>query len=517
MAGQRLLDAQGVLIVRLASFNVQFVRFIVGQTVEDLLSAEEKMQSQDACAMMYDALGFHVQPDQVLHKHMILVLSPVPLQTAKVHQLPALQQLLTTIPRSVAIFYQGPFVAYDELCFYLQAVSSTTQAELVAPLMLGSPDTQQVLGEAWMYEILAMVQLDRPVITMIFVHHHWIPVAIRGDRLTKTLIAPATGMDIWQAMEQMLTGPIPEFASLRREGLEMPDSFEHNCGFQAVWWLHGVLANERTIAPVTPEIANEMRVRFTISCMGLSQPPPTAVDLVLGGTVSTELQNAVESILREHGVPQTEVTTRSAKVMDALGAKQLDQIFRTPRPWVALKQAANQVSPPLQLVLSHELQAVLASRSKDPKPVGNKKRKQTKEAFDPPPSLLPLTSAEVIAPEGVFRQEDGIALPQIRAQDITPTMRGIVVGTEKELQAYVSKPCLSNEGLGLIVLEPSQQLVKEEGPALRFPISYALTQEPMLISAVLLQRGKKTVERNLPEQRVQVKEQDNQVFKMILF
>ena len=511
------LDEHGVLLVRLASFNVQFLKFAEGQAVESVIRAEGLLGSADAHAMLFDALGFHVHTDMMLRNQMILVLSPIPLRPADIRQLPALQHLLATVPRSIGIFYQGPFVAYDELSFYLTALASTMTVEFVSPLMLGHRDTQQALGEAWMYEILALVQTNQQVISVICTNHHWVPIAFTHERGSWTISAPRLGHDIWQAIEQMLDSPIPEFERFRKTAVEMPLTFEHNCGFQTVWWFHGVLSRSLRIVEVTPDMANDMRFNFTVACMGHTRPPPTAVDLCLGGAVSQELQNAVGSILQEHGVPASEIHTRSTKVIDTLGAKQLDQIFRTPRPWVALKQAANQVSPPLQLVLAHELQSVLAARAKDNKPVGNKKRKQPKETFEPPASIPPLTSAEVIIPEGVFRQDDGFALPQIRASDIAPNMRGIVVGTEKELQAYMSKPCLSSEGLGLIVLEPSSQLVSEHGPTLRFPISYALTQEPMLISAILLQKGKKRVERNLPEQRVQVKEQDNQVFKMILF
>ena len=513
LAGENL-DLPHILIVRLASCNVQVIRFKEGMTLADLMQAETKLHSPDACAFVYDLLCMHVSEEDPLESGQAFVLSPTPFRSVQVSQLVELQQLMCNVPRAIATCFQGPYVAYDELSFYMQAVASTMQAEFVPAVVLGNPDTQQAVSEAWAHEVIAFLDQQKPVCSVILINHHWIPLVWIPQVGQWIVKAPAFGLAVWQALACSMSNVEPRIAQVRYETIEMPTTFPNNCGFQAVWWINSILREERTVMPVDVQMANEMRQNFLVSTLSANPPATTAADVLLGGTNSPELLAAIASMLQEHGVPTDCSNTRATKVVDVLGPKQVDQILRTPRPWSALKHAANQVKPPMQLVMPHELQGVIESRAKDAKPIGTKKRKQVKEQIESPVPMPRLTSAEVI---GVFRQADGIALPQIRVSDMSPSTRGIVVGTEKELQAYIPKPCISSEGLALIILEPSETLIAEHGKPLRFPISCALTQEPMLISAVMIQKGKLKVERNLPEQRVQVSEQENQVFKLLLF
>ena len=512
----RDLASPCILLVRLDVSTVHFLRYVPGQTVTDVIRAESAIDPIVAQSFWYDVLGMHVDEQQMLRPRFVLVVSAQPLISPALSQLDHLQVILFQVARPMAVCLQHSFVAVDELKFYLRALASTTGVDFVEPLIVSNQDLMSTVSDVWLNQLHETVVNKQVVFSVMLLNHHWVPIVVGVHDSQVFVSAPALGLAVWQNCLSCASARFDLLQSAIPHPVEAPQAFPHCCGFQAVWWLHGTLT-ESAMVTVTPEVASEMRYNFLISLLGPVLIEISLDDLLLGGGISPELQNAVTTILKEHGVPETSITTRVNHVVDSLGTPQLEKIFRSPRPWIAMKHAANACQPPVQLVLATELQEVLALRAKDPKPVGDKKRKQNKVPIDVPPSLPRLGPQDVVIPEGVFRQQDGIALSQLKIADLSPSARGVIVGTERDLHAYISKPTLSSEGLGLIVMDPSSELLHVSGPMLRFPICCALTQEPMLISALLLQKGQKKVERNLPEARVKVHEQANQVFKVLLF
>lgn len=133
------------------------------------------------------------------------------------------------------------------------------------------------------------------------------------------------------------------------------------------------------------------------------------------------------------------------------------------------------------------------------------------------PELTSIHPADIAIPPGVFRQQNGGELPQLKINQISPTAAGVVVGHEEDLGPYIGKPGLSSQGLALLVISPSKYLLDKFGELIRFPVVCVQTGEPMLVSALLLQKGAILVERNVPDQPLRIQEVSNVVVKVAMF
>ena len=87
--------------------------------------------------------------------------------------------------------------------------------------------------------------------------------------------------------------------------------------------------------------------------------------IVMLGGHPQDVQIALAAILREHGVFSDRAMSRASAVLDRLGVAAIEKIIHSSRPWIALKQQANQLNPKLQLVQEDEFQKVVAARSKE--------------------------------------------------------------------------------------------------------------------------------------------------------
>ena len=156
----------------------------------------------------------------------------------------------------------------------------------------------------------------------------------------------------------------------------LDSAFAEDCGFQTLAWLTALLSG-RPHKPMTRDMANQWRHLF----WQLLTADPTCFStrpLLLGG--QSELETSIAAILREHGVFASRVAERSKQVINVLGATPLTQALRSIRPWVAIKELANQQTPKFRLIWEDEFDQVVKNRStKDPSFAGKKKRQMPKQ------------------------------------------------------------------------------------------------------------------------------------------
>eukprot|EP00438_Fugacium_kawagutii_P000614 Skav207561 [mRNA] locus=scaffold3235:179008:181314:+ [translate_table: standard] len=109
---------------------------------------------------------------------------------------------------------------------------------------------------------------------------------------------------------------------------------------------------------------------------------------------------------------------------------------------------------------------------------------------------------DIHIPTGVFVDSDGRPAAQIEPKQLSHTRQGVVVCDEVEAKPYLAQGpgSLSTEGLLFVLVNPTHACIQQHGEPLRFPAQCKHTGEPILLSAVVLQMGKKPVTRARPTQ-----------------
>eukprot|EP00435_Cladocopium_sp_Y103_P021712 s1192_g5.t1 len=216
----------------------------------------------------------------------------------------------------------------------------------------------------------------------------------------------------------------------------------------------------------------------------------------LGGQGDVEI--AVQAILKEHGVPVDKLQDRTAMILR--------------QPWQALKSLANAHKPMLRLITHEELQAVIASKTKSGQAVGSKQNKK-------PATTAPIQVApdEIHLPAGLFSLSTGEPLAQLSARQFGSTAKGMVLITEQDFKPFQSQGLLSDSGLRFLVLSPFTQETASQGQVLRFPVQSVATGEPILLSAVLIQKGKVEVLRTTPTKPQCIEQVETQTVKFLFF
>ena len=108
-------------------------------------------------------------------------------------------------------------------------------------------------------------------------------------------------------------------------------------------------------------------------------------------------------------------------------------------------------------------------------------------------------------------------MPQLQVRQIGPQVKEVIVVQESEAQPYLNSGCISNEGLAFIVFNPSRELQNTPGQLLRFPAQCATTGEPILVSAYVIQKGKKIIQRAIPNNLPKVDEVPVATIKILVF
>ncbi len=158
----------------------------------------------------------------------------------------------------------------------------------------------------------------------------------------------------------------------------------------------------------------------------------------------------------------------------------------------------------------------IKDRIAKPEPFGDKSKKKPKNADHPVPIVL--SPHEISIPDGIFKQGTDKLLKQIPVQAIGPETSGIVVVTPQDAEPYLrlSKP-ISTQGLGLLLLDHSHPACAGSGSLIRFPCKCELTNEPILVSARLIQIGSIEVTKYVPSTAGTVDEVSTNVFRVALY
>ena len=466
-----------------------------GATGGDLLQAAHKIDGRKTM-VLYDMLGQTLDLTQQLKPGQIVGIGgrkdPQPdLMTC--HQA---EQWLADKPRWFAALQQGARVAHDEMYQYLGAISSRYNIACAMPLLLGQWEDAQI--QEWKTGF----QPDTTTISAIVIGGHWIPLIVQHNDDRK-ITTTEQGFSL-------CTNLFPADTIVQRQDLET--RFLNDCGFQVIAWLISEIEQQEVVSYCTLQQACEWRQLFWHRVF-IDFQSHECQPLILGGH-DPELVIAISTMLKEHGVDAEQLQNRAHTMITKLGTDPIKEALQSSRPWQKLKRLANDSSPPIRLIAPEELDKILAEKAKAGKPIGNRSSKAPKLQVQAPISIGP---QDIIIPTGVFAQDDGTLMPQLQVRQIGPQVKGVIVVQENEAQPYLNSGCISNEGLAFVVLNPSRELQNTPGQLLRFPAQCATTGEPILVSAFVIQKGKKIVQRAVPSNLPKVDEVPVSTIKLLVF
>ena len=489
-----ILEAK-VLVWDRDNATIMSVACSPGTTGGDLLQATHKIDGRKTM-VLYDMLGQTLDLTHKLEPGQIVGIGgrgdPQPdLMTCQ-----QVEQWLAAKPRWFAALQQGARVAHDEMYQYLGAISSRYNIAFAMPLLLGQWEDAQI--QEWKTGF----KPDTVTISAIVVGGHWIPIIARHDE-DRIITTTEQGLSL-------CTNLFPADKIVQRPDIET--QFLNDCGFQTLAWIIAEIEHQDTISYFTHQQACEWRQLFWHRVF-LDVQSQECQPLILGGH-DPELVIAISTLLKEHGVDAEHLQDRAQTMITKLGSDSIKEALQSSRPWQKLKRLANDSSPPFRLIAPEELDRILAEKAKAGKSIGNRSSKAPRIQAQAPVSIGP---QDIIIPTGVFAQDDGTLMPQLQVRQIGPQVKGVIVVQESEAQPYLNSGCISNEGLAFIVLNPSRELQDTPGQLIRFPAQCATTGEPILVSAFVIQKGKKSVQRAIPSNLPKVDEVPVSTIKILVF
>ena len=510
----RELVEPGVLVYDADLHTISHQKCSHDATFEQWCHANEALGVQVQAT--WDLFGSPIAPDTLLTQLKWIIIGSTPIFQGATN-LQTITNLLVHMPRIESALLQGPAVASDEMMFYLNAISAVGLAKVKAPFIVDGMTDLLVDAQIWIEGVDRTNQFNaqqmvysadkwmnfQPVqeatVTAIWYKYHWIPVWLVPTADGITVHTTFDGIKIWEFL-------FPWWQTVIQVHDALPPTFQHDCGFRAFAWL----VSQSTQTPLASLSVAEAWGWRHLFWQSIVTAPKPLVRFVLGG--QSELETALQAILREHGVFASRLPERVSVLIRSFSGQALTGVFQSHRPWQSLKQLASNHKPPIRLVLEDELQSVIKTRTKDKKSVQAKGKAQ--QGIQPPQHVRP---DDILIPHGIFRLQSGEPVSHLSPQQLGQNLHGVIAFTEQEVQPYLQHAPAAGVGIGFLVISPYSESIAQQGQVVRFPVQSKVTSEPMLVSAVLLQRGAVNIVRNMPAQPPAVEQVQTQTVKCLVY
>ena len=493
---QELLERR-LIVVNAVDNTITAVKSSVGMNVQHLVDAEfGRNPNVKAWSVLGHSIAMH---DLVDNWQCIVLSSAVP--DIDEQSCESAQIRLYRMPRFQSLLHQGSRVAVDEMNFYLQSFAAKYDVHNAMPFVIENNEDVVLLADAWL-DVASESHQHAKVVSAMLVGGHWTPIIVKCSNDQYEIHTDPVGETVWKAFN------VPG-VTIHSSGC-CNSVFTNDCGFQSVAWISHFLEDGGNQV-MSYDAAASLRFMFWQDLLMNTTKALHLAIVTLGGHPQ-DVQIALAAILREHGVFSDRAMPRASAVLDRLGVAAIEKIIHSSRPWIALKQQANQLNPKLQLVQEDEFQKVVAARSRNNKPVGNKRNVTKAEQ-----SEVVVQPDDIVIPAGVFKQDDGSVVHQIQMRQIGSIGKGLVVCGESEIRPYLEDGLLSKEGLAFAVVNPTSAVVVQGIEVIRFPATCMSTGEPILVSAALLQKGQQQVTRVQPDRMTKVEEVEVATVKLLVY
>eukprot|EP00435_Cladocopium_sp_Y103_P039757 s1318_g10.t1 len=477
-----------------------------GETVGQLATAESRLMSLPFPVRTLTAMGSHLPVYHKLSHHQIVLLEDG--TTDHRIEYPA----VTGLNRQDLLWQQQGWVADDEMAFYLSMLGQPNLTNTTAPLIMENTPNDVLIFERWLGTALDKFQQDQitTLHTVCLLNQHWFPVSVQ---LQDDDIHLTTTHD---ALPTVRSWAVEALGEIFYFHYKMPqDAFPADCGFQALAWIMAQELGTNQAYPMPVEEAIKWRELFASHLIHYDLIHGNTSQLRFGGMIEPHLIE-LSSLLQQHGVKADRAPALVQQLVQTMGTASIKQTMGSARPWADLKTKASALQPPLKLVHSDELQSQIAERLRSGRPMGNRKTKQAKKPAQP--KWTAPQASQVQIPDGIFKQQDGTPLTQITLHQLQTNQRGIAVVNLEDARPYfnLQKP-LSAEGVGMLVLEFLAESLPPHHQLIRFPASCPETQEPMILTAALIQLGQQQVTRVMPQTPTSIDQVETTVLRAVLY
>ena len=264
-----------------------------------------------------------------------------------------------------------------------------------------------------------------------------------------------------------------------------------HCGICAIRFLHHflvgrMLPTEQSDVVHLQGVAKEMFVADLSLNITVSRPWMWAQGM------DASSHSRFLDLLVQHGVPPDTAESRAAVLTTAVGFTAVQRAVQGSVPWRSLKAIANQVRPPVQLVLPHELAAVV--QAKIDKGIANPKKASKKPGQKPgaPQPPIALDPSKLQFDDNTFVSEDGSPLPMVAVSMLGPTATGIAIASPQDVSQFLKiGKVVSSLPLAVFVINGSEEQLQTSltWAQARVPARCVVNQEPMLLTGFLVQMG----------------------------
>eukprot|EP00435_Cladocopium_sp_Y103_P014980 s1304_g3.t1 len=480
-------------------------------TIGQIVQAEAKLHDLPPPTKPLTAVGTDIPVYKAPHPGQIIILADG--QHFRPEKCPCIRSQsppdLAGLSREAALWRQRGWVASDEMAFYMSMLQVQKFAATTEPLVfLDSSDDATILAE-WIFQATSETT-EAKTFTACLHRNHWLPLSVEVQ--DESILFCTTEVDA-AVIRPMLEAKFGHEVELRTTNTKKV--FNADCGFQTLAWILNRAVGDASNTPMYVEEAVKWRTLFAQHIRNMGDHTTIVQYLPLGGMAEQHIQE-VANLLTQHGVAIDRVPTVVQQLVKNLGHMSIKAAMGSARPWADIKTKASACKPPLQLVLASELQAKIAERLQTGKPMGSRKNKAPKKAVADQ-WITPMAS-QVQIPPGIFQQHDGALLQQISLnEEIQTKQQGVVVLNITDAKPYFNLQApLSKAGLAMLVLEFQDETLPQH-QVVRFPANCPETQEPMILTAALVQLGAQPVTRHLPPQPTGIEQIETKVVRVVLF
>eukprot|EP00435_Cladocopium_sp_Y103_P032065 s432_g8.t1 len=480
-------------------------------TVGQLALAEGKVLDPNITWRPTDAWGLQLKLYDKVSPGQIVFLSDAakPLPPVAISQEVCQMGCPDAASRIELLWNQRGWVGSDEMTYFLERLnewggkSCRTTKPIIATTLAELGDQ----FEEWVYQAIEQAHSNHnkwSIRTAVLLDKHWTPIKISICQDEVHFHTTPIGKE----MLSMLSA-IRHFDEAQWHTEQVISEFPYDCGFQTAAWLHEY---DMGGIPTPMTVTKALAIRSEFEQLCLSEYVQTPVS---GGVIDEKILKQLQDLIEAHGVSSERSFTCATNLINSLGLQNIIGTLKAPRPWRDLKTKASAHRPPIQIVLSEELHASIASKTGNGQSVG---RKAAKKVGPPGPKPIVLKADHIAVPNEIFQQQDGVKLNQINMHQLHQGAKGVVVVNVQEALAFfqLHEP-VSKEGVALLVIDHADSRIPDTKTIVQFPAHYCETNERILVTAALLQIGSKKVQRFRPDSCVKIDEVETQVVRILAY
>ena len=361
--------------------------------------------------------------------------------------------------REVHLWEQKGWVAMDEMDFYMTMLANSYPGQFLPSRQVHMADDAHLTQVIFDLIFEVNKSTTHAAFAPVLSDHHWFPVAAMPYHNRIAIWTPKNQVHRIQNAIQNMVGqhPIEVFPTV------FPYSFPVDCGFQTIGWMISIASLDHEFRAISDQHASQWRMFFHQNLIATGKNQSIVhTPLRLGGT-KHDLEE-LTMLLINHGVAQSRSHECADMIMSNLGSSTIHKILQSPKPWTDLKARANLCKPPLRIVLPEELQVLIKNKMDSAKPIGrkNNKAKPVRASMGD----IRLRADQIMVPNAVFKQQDGVELGQLNPNQINATSRGIIVVNYEDAKPYFGiNQAMTSEGLGLwslIIMMPVCQAIMSQ-------------------------------------------------------